>query len=184
MKRLFVILSVLLSAALSARAQNTALSVNVGDAAVLGTIGVNASQALHRNWTIDASGRWNPWTFRKGQDNQLQYRHQTYSLGARWWPWHVFSGWYVCSSAQYQEYSRGGFTKAVTEEGDACGMTFGFGYMHMLSSHWNFSVGASGWAGYTWYKTYSCPNCGRRTGEGGKGFILPNEVVLGFSYIF
>ena len=183
MKRLLLI-SLLCLGAFSMKAQSVALSLNAGDAAAFGTIGAGASVALHRNWTADLTGRWNPWTFRKGAENQLQYRHQTYALGARWWPWHVFSGWYVSGMAQYQEYSRGGLFRETSEEGDAVGFSFGFGYMHMLSARWNFSVGLTGWTGYTKYKTYACPHCGRKTGEGGKGFILPNELVLGFTYVF
>ena len=185
--RLISLAAVLVLSALASQAagaQSFAVSVNAGDAAALGTVGVGASYAVARNWTVDASGRWNPWTFRKAAGGQWQYRHQTYSVGARWWPWYAFSGWYVSGMAQYQEYSRGGLVREQTEEGDAAGFAFGFGYMHMLSARWNFSVGATGWAGATKYRTYACPHCGRQTGGGTKAFILPNELMLGFTYVF
>ena len=174
----------LLGFSLSANAQRAALSVNVGDALLFGSVGTSASYALSRHWTLEASGRWNPWTFHKGQDNQWQLRHQTYAVGARWWPWHVFSGWYITTTAQYQEYSFGGLFRSETSEGDAWGASLGVGYMYMLSTRWNINFGLAGWAGVRKFNRYACPHCGRKIESGTEGFILPNELTLGLTYVF
>ena len=54
----------------------------------------------------------------------------------------------------------------------------------MISPRFNLEVGAGVWAGYEFYTTYACPECGRVIGQGERPFVLPNELLLGLVYVF
>ena len=186
----------------AAMAQTWAVAVNTADMAELGTIGVEGSAAVSQHWSIHAGVKFNPWTFAKKDTfnglfsepnpDQKQNRKQTYAVGARWWPWNVYSGWWVGGKAQYQEYNRGGMRWPIdgrtdptfAEEGDAFGAALAGGYSLMLKEHWNLDFGFGLWGGWTKYTTYACPSCGQVVDEGQKWFILPNELILSFVYIF
>ncbi len=184
-KVISVTLGIVLSS-LSAYAQKAALSVNAGDAACLGTIGVEAGYAVAQKWSLNAGARFNPWTFHEGDaEKQSQLRQQTYSVGARFWPWYVYSGLWFGAKAQYQEYNRGGFNgKIQTEEGDAFGLGVEMGYSWLVTHAFNLNFGFGFWGGRTEYVRYDCPYCGRKTEEGEKMFFLPNELILGLVFVF
>lgn len=171
---------------LPSNAQKLALSYNVGDAVLFGTVGVGADYALSQKWSIDAEVRFNPWTFHAGDaGRQAQWRHQTYAVGMRFWPWYVHSGFWAGALFQYQEYNRGGFFgDRITEEGDAFGLCLEAGYSWMLSHSINVNVGVGGWGGYTFYRSYECPRCGRLLEAGGKPFVLANRFILAVEYVF
>ena len=107
-----------------------------------------------------------------------------FAAGARFWPWHVYSGWWLGAKAQYQEYNRGGIRSALTEEGDRVGAGLSAGYSYMLLPHLNLDFGLGVWGGYAWYTSYACPVCGLTTDRGGKGFILPSDLLLSLTYVF
>ena len=194
MKKLLVIFLLMIASAAAAMAQTWAVAANAADMAELGTIGVEGSAAVSQHWSIHAGAKFNPWTFAKKDTfnglfsepnpDQKQNRKQTYAVGARWWPWNVYSGWWVGGKAQYQEYNRGGIITKTAEEGDAFGAALAGGYSLMLKEHWNMDFGVGLWGGWTKYTTYACPSCGQVVDEGQKWFILPNELILSFVYIF
>ena len=124
MKKTIIILIASLGLALSASAQNWAVSTNVMDYVSLGTINAQLSAGVGRRITIEGEARYNPWIFHKGDvSKQMQNKHQTYALGVRYWPWHIYSGWWITCMAQYQEYNWGGIFSPKTEEGDAFGLS-------------------------------------------------------------
>ena len=194
MKKLFVVFLLMLVGVAAAMAQTWAVAANAADMAELGTIGVEGSAAVSQHWSIHAGAKFNPWTFAKKDTfnglfsepnpDQKQNRKQTYAVGARWWPWNVYSGWWVGGKTQYQEYNRGGIITKTAEEGDAFGAALAGGYSLMLKEHWNLDFGFGLWGGWTKYTTYACPSCGQVVDEGQKWFILPNELILSFVYIF
>ena len=166
-------------------AQSWSASVNTIDYLNFGTIGAEASAAVSRHFTVNASAKVNPWTFHRGDpDIQMQNRHQTYALGARWWPWNVYSGWWVSCYAQYQEYNRGGIFRRRTEEGDAFGMGLSAGWSLMLHSNINLDLGLGFWGGRKIYTEYECPWCGRVTDTGAKWFLMPNELIVALLFTF
>ena len=185
MKRFYLILSLIIVTALSARGQQVSVGVNALDLANVGTLNVEAGVSVSQHVSLTASARINPWTYYRGDaQKQRQNRHQTYAVGMRWWPWHVNSGWWAGAKAQFEEYNRGGFISRETEEGDAYGAGISAGYTLMLSDHINLDFGAGFWGGYKTYTVYRCPTCGRITDEGAKWFILPNEAILSLIYVF
>lgn len=182
MRRIITVtLGILLS--LSMNGQNVSVSTNLADYAMLGTLNVGASVGVDRHWTVDASLKYNPFTFRSDFGTG-QYQQRLLSAGAKWWPWHIFSGWWACAKAQYQEFSNGGFSSAEISEGDRYGGNLSAGYTYMLGEHLNLDFGLGLWGGYEKYVTYACPNCGSVVDEGAKYFILPSDIILSLSYIF
>lgn len=196
----FFVASLLLLAALPARAQRPqgppsgpedleyrarlALEQNVADYLFLGTLNASVQYSVHRRWTLGLGARYNGWTWRYGGDTQFESRRQTYYFGARWWPWYTYSGWWVGAKLQYEEYNRGGIRSPETEEGDAFGLAAGGGYAVHVNRWLNVDFGMYGWGGATRYVTYACPYCGRRTGEGTKAFLLPDELRIALQFIF
>lgn len=166
------------------KAQKMSISTDILGYANLGTISMDASYAVSRRWSILAGARYNPFTFRKGDDGQFQNRQRSYSVGARMWPWHTWSGWWFAGKLRYQEYNRGGFESPHTEEGDRFGTGFYSGYTYMLSSHLNLEVGMGIWTGMSIYKLYSCPDCGITLEEGSRYFIMPDDIMISLVYVF
>ncbi len=161
------------------------VGVNLADFLALGTLNIEAGAEVTSHISLNASARFNPWTFRKGDpDTQAQYRHQTYSAGLRWWPSQVFSGWWLGASGQYRQYNRGGFIDRTTEEGDAWGATLGGGYALPLRGNLLLDFGASLFGGYALYTTYACPLCGRETDSGTKWFVLPSSLIASLVWLF
>lgn len=167
-----------------AYSQNWAVGVNMADMLNLGTVSVGASVATGRHLTIDGAAAINPWTFNKGQCNQMQNKQQTYSLGVRYWPLNVYSGWWVSGELQFREYNSGGIISSKTEEGDMAGIGIGGGYSLMLGRHLCLDFGLGLWGGYKRYDIYACTNCGKRIDYGSKWFILPDELIIALVWIF
>lgn len=165
----------------TARAQKFSVATNLADYANFGTLNLDVSYALSRNWSVMAGAKYNPFSF---QDGEVLNKQRTFSLGARWWPWHIYSGFWVSSKAQYMEYGSGGIRSRQTQEGDAYGLGFGGGYSYMLGSHWNVEAGLGFWGGYRTYALYDCPRCGTTREQGGRAFIMPNDIILSIAYVF
>lgn len=171
-------------ALLPASAQKWSVAVNAAEALQLGTISLEGGVAVGQHASINATAKFNPWTFNEGTDKQFQHRHQTYSIGARWWPWNVYSGWWLGGKAQYQEYNHGGIISQQTEEGDAFGLGICGGYSLMIGKHFNMDFGLGLWGGKTIYTVYARPAKGRLIDSGSKWFILPNDLIISFAWIF
>lgn len=182
-----LLIAVVLTVSVSdiASAQHFAVGTNIGDLAALGTLNLRGQAAASQHFSFEVAGKYNPWTYAKGNpDKQMENRMLTAQAGMRWWPWTVYSEWWFGAGAQYQQYNRGGIWGRETEEGDAIGGRLAFGYSYMMTEHLNLDFGLGVWAGYTKYRTYACPSCGKLTDEGEKGFILPNDVLISILYIF
>ena len=186
MKKYLIVLSVfLLTMALPSMAQKFSLSTNLLDYACLGTMNIDASYSVSRRWSVLAGARYNPFTFNAGNsDEQFQYRQQSYSAGVRMWPWHIWSGWWFASKLRYQEYNIGGIVAQKTEEGERAGAGFYAGYTHMLAPHFNIEFGFGMWGGMSWYKEYSCPNCGVTVESGNRWFARPDDLMISLVYVF
>lgn len=161
-----------------------ALSTNITDYVYLVTPNLDAQVSVARFLTVQAGVKYNGWSFKAGTPDEMKNRQWTAYVGARWWPWYTYSGWWVGSAMQYQEYDRGGLFYNYGESGDAYGLVLSGGYSMQIRPWLNFDFGISGWGGYTRYKKYACAYCGKLVEEGGKGFFLPNEVRVALMFIF
>ncbi|MDO4213892.1 MAG: DUF3575 domain-containing protein [Bacteroidales bacterium] len=183
MKKLLICAALMLLGYGAASAQSFSISTNAVDLAGLGTLNCEAAYGVARHWTVNASVKYNPFSY--GQGEQIvRYRQRALSAGARYWPWHVFSGWWLSGNVRYQEYNHGGLLDEKSVEGDRFGTGVAGGYTYMLSPHLNLDFGLGVWAGYDIYKRYSCPTCGRIEGSGGKFFVLPSEIIVALTFIF
>ena len=167
------------------KSQNIAVSTNIAGYANWGTLNAEASFSVARQWTVNAGVKYNPFTFKAGEDShQVNNRQRLLAAGTRFWPWHVFSGWWIAGKLQYQEYNTGGITSSLTREGDRVGFGATVGYTYMLAKHLNLEFGLGGWAGADFFTVYECPVCGLTVDSGKKAFILPNDIIVALSYIF
>jgi hypothetical protein len=58
------------------------------------------------------------------------------------------------------------------------------GYTYMLGPHLNIEFGLGLWSGLDVYKCYSCPVCGVTLKSGKTRFILPDDIMISFAYVF
>lgn len=181
--RMIAALAAALLAAAPLCGQDLVVSTNVLDYANFATLNVETGLAVARHWSLSAGAKYNPFTFGKGDGTILQ-RQQTYSVGARFWPWYIFSGWWICAKAQYQEFCSGGITSRRTSQGDRYGGSLSAGYTFMLSKHFNLEFGLGAWGGYEVYTAFNCQHCGQTVDSGSKYFLLPNDVTFALSYVF
>lgn len=177
------LLCLVLSAS-EARAQRWSASTNVIDWAGLGTLNAEMGWGATRHFSVGAGMKYNPWEYRSPEGAEFRDKQLTAYLCGRWWPWFIWSGWWLQGKLQYREYNSGGFSGPATEEGDAFGAGLSFGYSLMLMRHLNIEFGAGFWAGCRKYVSYACPTCGRITGSGLKGFILPDNLSVSMQFIF
>ena len=174
-KKVSVALLAVLFSAGTASGQVLALSTNVVDYVQTGGLNVEASYALQRHWSVGAGMKY---------DGRGYQKQQLYSLGGRYWPWHIYSGWWLGAKMQYQEFSSAERVTYRTSEGDRIGAGASAGYSRMIGPHFNIDLGLGFWYGSVAYVRYSCPNCGSILSRGSQAFFLPNDILLGLSYIF
>ena len=166
-----------------AAAQNFAVATNVLDYVNMGTLNLEASCGLARQWSVSAGVKYNPFSFGEGVSGFAD-RQRSVDAGARFWPWHIYSGWWMSGKLKWQEYNKGGFVSSQAVEGDRYGGGIAAGYSFMLNTHLNLDVGLGLWGGYDKYIAYECLKCGKVVDGGGKIFVLPNDILLTISYIF
>lgn len=173
------------------------ISMNVVDLVSLGVPNITVQYGVSRRVSLIADAKWNGWSWHKdGREIVAMNRQQTYALGARWWPWYVYSGWWVCGKAQYQEYDRAGSLFAfenINEKGDAFGAGLSGGYALMVSKHFTVEFGVGLWGGLTWYDRYECiyapafsdcAHIGPHVGHGRKFFVRPNDILISVMWNF
>ena len=185
MRRILVCVLVAFTMTVTVRAQKFSISTDALDYACLGTLNAEISYATARHWSLTAGVKYNPFTFRKGDvERQFQLRQQSYSIGGRFWLWHIWSGWWFAGKLRWQEYNQGGILSRKTYEGDRLGGGLYAGYTHMLAPHFNVEFGLGLWTGADWYKVYSCQTCGLTVSQGRRAFILPDDLMISFAYVF
>lgn len=178
-------------------AQNLSVSTNVVDWAEFATMNIEAGLPLARHLSVHAGVRVNPWQFgiKAGDASYAEVmdlekagfflKKTQVGLSLRWWPWHVFSGWWFRAKAQYSSYDRGGkFLGQERYMGDAVGGGLALGYTWMLSSSWNLELGVGGWAGMTRESVRENIVTPTPTPYVWKPFVLPDDLVIAFVYIF
>ena len=118
----------------SVAAQNVAVTTNVLDYVNFGTLNVEASCGIARQWSLSAGVKYNPFSFGEGK-GEFADRQRSIDAGARFWPWHIYSGWWLSGKLKWQEYNRGGLLSEGSVEGDRYGGSLGAGYSFMLNTH-------------------------------------------------
>lgn len=182
---LLIIACSLYSNSNTACAQKVSIETNILDYINFVTLNGEVGMAVGRHGSINGTVKYNPFDFYGGEDHHIMRNRQfTLALGGRWWPWHIFSGWWIGGKAQYQVYNYGGIVSPETRQGQRVGAGVSAGYSYLFSPHFNLDFGLGGWAGVDYYTIFDCPVCGVTKEAGKKAFILPNEIMVGISYIF
>lgn len=167
-----------------ADAQRFNISTNLLEYANLGTLNLDASFGVAKNWSVEAGVRYNPFSYESARRGVFYNRQRSLAVGARYWLWHLNSGWWLGSKLRYQEYSSGGWRSAGAEEGDRYGVGMYAGYSYMIFPHFNLDFGLGLWGGGSAYRRFSCPVCGVTEAEGGRAFILPDDLLISLVYVF
>lgn len=184
-KRILLCIALATLSSLSIKAQKFSVSTDLLDYACLCTLNADFSYAFSRHWSVVAGARYNPFTFRKNDpQRQFQLRQQSYAVGVRFWPWHIWSGWWFAAKLRWQEYNQGGIISRSTTEGDRFGGGLYAGYTYMLTPHFNVEFGVGVWSGADIYSRYSCQTCGLTLDHGRRLFVLPDDVMISFAYVF
>lgn len=175
--------AILLLANFPAFSQEFSVSTNVLDYASGGTLNLAASWGVARHFSLEASGKYNPFSFSAGP-GEWYYKQRSAAVGARWWPWCVYSGLWAGARLRWQEFARVRKGSPESREGDRYGLSLSAGYSFMLGPHFNLDVGLGGWMGFEKRTVYACQHCGNQTEKSDGFFILPSDFILSLMYVF
>ena len=160
-------------------------STDVTSWAMLGTINFEAERAVSQKTSIYVGAKFNPWTFRYGQEDEFRARVIRPYIGVRWWPFHYYSGWFVGIEALGSIHNYANIFNSNCYEGWFAGLGLNAGYSFMLSERVNLSIGAGGAVGWFSHKIFTAPRCGRLTDGDKSGItIQPSALYCQFSWLF
>lgn len=166
-------------------AQKLGISTNLFDWCNMATVNASVNMSMGQHLSAGVSGRYNPWFFRRGTENQVNHALRAVSIDLRYWPWHVYSGWWYMFRWQAQEYNYSNlYGLPYSEQGISRGIGLGTGYALMIGTHWNVDFGVSFWGGMKNYERFDCSYCGDLLVADRCFFFLPDNVFVSFYYIF
>lgn len=173
-----------LKAQTSFREPNIGIATNIVGYANLITLNAEATYKLKERLSVHAGVKYNPFTFNKDNENQMQNRISAMQIGIRFWSWHTNSGWFTGGGAEFGYFNYGGIISKETHEGWRAGVNIIGGYSLMLSRHFNFEFGLGLFTGYRDSKRYACPKCGETLGTEKKIYVAPNNLLAQIVYLF
>jgi len=162
------------------------VSTNFVQWANLGTANLELGMSVHRNITIDAGVRYNPWELTGAKTGvPIWEKQQTYYGGLRYWPWYVYSGFWVGFKGQYSKASTTGIWRPALQETSGAGLGLSLGYTQMLTPHLNLEFGLGAWTGrYFKYTLYDCPTCMEIREQGPRFFANLDDISITICYVF
>lgn len=166
------------------RERNIGIATNIFGYANFLTLNAEASLKIKDRLSVHAGVKYNPFTFNKNEENQMQNRSSFLQIGMRYWTWHANSGWFAGGGAEFGYFNYGGIISKETHEGWRAGMNVTAGYSLMLSHRFNFEFGAGLSTGYRKSKRYACPRCGESLGNDKKIYVAPNNLLAQMVYLF
>ena len=179
----------------SSYAQKAAVKTNLLYDAT-STFNLGAEFGLGRNWTLDISGNYNPWTFSENR----KMKHWLVQPEVRWWSCARFSGHFVGLHALGGGYNWGGmlpwgfnsgkmFGSVKNEnildhryQGWLAGAGVSYGYHWVLGNRWGLEATLGIGYAYLDYDKYPCAKCGRKIGSESKHYFGPTKA--GITLIF
>lgn len=167
----------------AAHAQRISIETNLPTWANLGTMNLGGEIALAQHWSIEGAVKWNPWTFREGEDNQFQERCLTPHFGVRWWRWHCFSGWYMGAKGIYSLYNTANIITDDCYEGWCAALGLTGGYLYMIDKSWNITFGGGICGGYHDTTFFEAARCGRIKERRKGPFASLCDITVSISYV-
>ena len=205
MKLRFALITVLLSVAVSAAAEDRQLDTLRRSSPTLGTNlfywgsgtpNAHFLIASGDNITIGLTGglkpwpRWFPWD-RDDQINQ-KWRHFAIVPNFRWWPKENYRGLWLGADLLWTHYNVGGVTfpfglypevRQNRLQGDFFGLGISLGYSWWLTRHLRLEAEIGAAAGYNTAERYECAWCGANLGHVTGPGIVP-KLGLNLAYNF
>lgn len=193
MKRFFLSIIVTLFMLTSVGAQEVALKTNILYDATA-TINIGVETDLARQWTLDVSGDYNPWTF----SHNRKWKHWFVQPEARYWLCDKMHGSFLAGHLIGGQFNVGNvhtdFTflgtpfsklKNYRYQGWMAGAGVGYGYSWILSRHWNVEAELAVGYIYTRYDKYECATCGNKLGnEESHNYVGPTKAAVNLIYVF
>lgn len=160
------------------------------------TINLGFEFATARNWTIELSANYNPWTFSDNKKMKLWMLQPE----LRWWTCQRFTGHFIGVHALGGAYNWGGMlpwgfrngkmlgfieNKQIQNnryQGWIIGTGVSYGYQFIVSNRLSFeaSIGL-GYARIS-YDRYACHKCGSYLGSGRQNYFGPTKIGLSIIY--
>ncbi|MBR0037704.1 MAG: DUF3575 domain-containing protein [Bacteroidales bacterium] len=172
-----LIISICLIEASVVNAQDFAFRNNLlYDATLTPNLGIELK--LDSVWSVGTNAGFNAWDINKSKNKK--WRHVMVSPFVRHYNEQMFRGPFWSLHTLYSHYNVGGvkfplgiYPKVRNHrlQGDLLALGGSYGYNWQLTDHWHIEVELGMALGYTWYKEYDCPHCGKYYGE--KHRLLP-----------
>ena len=161
------------------------------------TLNLGFEFGLGRQWTLDVSGNYNPWTFSENR----KMKHWLVQPEFRWWSCTRFSGHFVGIHAMGGGYNWGGMlpwgfksgrmfgsveNKNIQEhryQGWLAGAGVSYGYHWVLGNRWGLEATVGVGYAYLDYDKYPCAKCGRKIGSESKHYFGPTKAGISLVYI-
>lgn len=179
----------------SVKAQQVGIKTNLLYDATA-TVNLGVEFGLARNWTLDISGNYNPWTF---SDNR-KMKHWLIQPEVRWWTCSRFSGHFFGLHAHGGEYNLGGMLPGGFKDGKVFGIEnkdisthryegwlagggFSYGYHWMLGKRWGLEATIGLGYVYLKYDKFFCQKCGDKMGTGTTHSFGPTKAGVTLIYM-
>lgn len=193
-RRMAVLLAVIACLLMTSavHAQQFALKTNLLFDATA-TVNLGAELKVAPRWSIDLSGNLNAWDFSNGR----RWKHWMAQPELRYWLCDATAGHFFAIHALTGQFNFGHlpFARDIAGlnlsalrdhryQGWAYGGGIGYGYSWIFGRHWSLEAEIA--VGYIFakYDEFECEGCGRRTGNGHKGFFSPTKAALNLVYVF
>ena len=176
-----------------ARGQDVAVKTNlVYDAVLSPSLGLEI--ALAPRWTLDLSGSLNVW---HAWDDQ-QWKHWMVQPEVRYWFCDRFSGHFIALHAHGGQYNIGNLNRGIDflgtdfntlkdyrAQGWFVGGGVAYGYVWILSRHWNLEGEVGLGYAYSIYDRFECADCGQKVEEDKEHhYFGPTKLAINIVYVF
>ena len=148
-------------------------------------LGVEVSAG--RNWSMDLSANFNPFTFSGSKASNPKMLHWLVQPELRYWPCKVFERQFWGIHGVYADYNMGGvkfipFLKDHRYKGTLAGGGISYGYHWAIGKYWGLE--ASLGVGYLRmeYDKYVCGTCGELEGRFKRNYFGPTKLALSVIY--
>lgn len=192
LRRLALAVAFACAAHLNADAQQFSLKTNILYDATA-TVNLGAELKVAPKWSIDLSGNFNAWDFADAR----RWKHWMAQPEVRFWLCDATAGHFLALHALGGQYNFGhlpfardfagidfGRLRDHRYQGWAFGGGIGYGYSWILGQHWNLEAEIAVGYIHATYDEFECEGCGRKTGDGRKGFFSPTKAALNIVYVF
>ena len=192
-KKFFALILALISITGISSAQKAALKTNLfTDSFLSPNLGVEIG--LAPKWTLDIPVELNAWTL----SHDRNWRHLSAQPEARYWFCERFAGNFIGVHVHGGWFNVGGISmdfkflgtdfsllKNNRFQGWFAGAGIAYGYLWILSKHWNLEAEIGiGWS-YTRFDRFRCEGCGTKLEEDkSHNYYGPTKAALSLVYLF